>query len=41
MKTERLKLSPDNSDAVVLALIAFGYDDLVNAGNDVLRLKES
>ena len=39
MKTERLKLPPDNDDAAALALTAFGYNDHSNANDVVLRLK--
>ena len=41
MKTERLKLPPDNDNADALASTAFGYDDLGNADDGVPRLVES
>ena len=41
MKTERLKLPPDNDDAVALASMAVGYDDPGNANDSVPGLVES
>ena len=41
MKTERLKLPPDNDDALALATMAFGYDDPGNANDGVPGLVES
>ena len=41
MKTEQLKLPPDNDDAEALDLTAFGYNDPSNADNGVRRLVES
>ena len=38
MKTERLKLTPDNDNAAALALTAFRYNDPGNANDDVPRL---
>ena len=35
MKTERLKLPPDNDDAAALTSTAFGYDDPGNANYGV------
>ena len=41
MKTERLKLLPDNDDTMALASTAFGYDDPGNANDGVPGLLES
>ena len=41
MKTERLKLPPDNDDAAALDLTDFGYDDPGNAKDGVPGLVES
>ena len=41
MKTEPLKLPPDNDDAAALASTAFGNNYHGNAGDGVTRLKES
>ena len=41
MKTERLKLPPDNDDTAALASTAFGYNDPCNAGDGVPGLVES
>ena len=41
MKTERLKLPPDDDNAAALALTAFGYDSPSNADNGVPGLVES
>ena len=40
MKTERLKLPPDNDEAAALASTAFGYYDLGNADDGVPGLVE-
>ena len=41
MKTERLKLPPDNDDAAALVSTAFGYDNPGNANDGVTGLMES
>ena len=41
MKTERLKLPPDNDDAAALVSVDFGYDDPGNADDEVPGLVES
>ena len=41
MKTEQLKLPPDNNDAAALASTAFGYEDPGNADDGVPGLVES
>ena len=41
MKTERLKLPPDNDNAAALVSTAFGYDDPSNADDGVPGLVES
>ena len=41
MKTERLKLPPDNDDAADLASTDFGYDDPGNSDDGVPGLVES
>ena len=41
MKTERLKLPPDNDDTEALALTAFRYNDPLNANDGVPGLVES
>ena len=41
MKTERLKLPPDNDDAAALFSTDFGYDDPGNADDGVPGLVKS
>ena len=41
MKTERLKLPPNNDDTAALASTAFGYEDPGNTYDVVLGLVES